>query len=337
MLRRAPPLEAIEVFVAAAPGRSFRAVARDLALSPSAVSRRIAQLEAFLGVTLFDRGAHIPTLSEAGRRYLAMVEPAMAAIQSATTRLATPADARISIAASHSFASAWLLPRLGDLQSELGVELEVIPTRDFNVVRSGEARFAIWGGNEAPDDLIGAHLFDALVTPVTAPRLACGRRLPARDAEVADYTLLTARSPTGLWERWLALAGIHPECVRVREFATLQLTYEAAAAGLGVALGLPLVTEPGLASGRLVACTGTVRSLGESYRLYRSPQRPLSPSEQDFIDWLRGSVDQSVERFEAFAQAGTGRHAPPLAEGDTVARPNRGHNGSSTVAPGSPG
>src|SRR3546814_6001875 len=42
MLRKAPPLEAIEIFVAAAQGDSFRSVARRLALSPSAVSRRIA-------------------------------------------------------------------------------------------------------------------------------------------------------------------------------------------------------------------------------------------------------------------------------------------------------
>ena len=67
MLRKAPPLESIEVFVAAAKAGSFRAVARDLALSPSAVSRRIAGLEAFLGRALYDRTGPMPRLNADGR------------------------------------------------------------------------------------------------------------------------------------------------------------------------------------------------------------------------------------------------------------------------------
>lgn len=305
MLRKAPPLEAIEVFVAAAGGRSFRAVARDLALSPSAISRRIAALETFLGATLFDRTTQIPTLSAAGRRYLLMVEPAMVAIQRATMQLAGPQDERISVAASHSFASAWLLPRLGELQRDHGIELEIIPTRDFNVLRSGQARFAIWGGNEAPADLAATHLFDAVVTPVAARRLACGRSPPANEHEIPDYTLLSMRTPARLWERWLALAGVHAPELKVREFATLQLAYEAAAAGMGVALGLPLVVEPALEAGRLLACAGAPRSLGESYRLYRSPRLAVTPPEQLFVDWLRLSVGRSMQRFALHAQRPT--------------------------------
>src|SRR3546814_13025924 len=55
LLRQMPPLEAAEAFLAAANARSFRAGASSLALSPSAFSRRIQQLERFLGVELFHR------------------------------------------------------------------------------------------------------------------------------------------------------------------------------------------------------------------------------------------------------------------------------------------
>src|SRR3546814_18254953 len=87
MLRKAPPLEAIEIFVAAAQGDSFRSVARRLALSPSAVSRRIATLEAFLGMPLFERSGQSQRLNAAGQRYLSMVEPAIDAIQRASVMI----------------------------------------------------------------------------------------------------------------------------------------------------------------------------------------------------------------------------------------------------------
>lgn len=312
MLRKAPPLEGIEVFVAAARARSFRAVARDLALSPSAVSRRIASLEAFLGVSLFDRADQTQTLSAAGRRYLTMVEPAMSAIQRATTLVGDPGGDRLTVATSHSFASCWLVPRLGELQRLHGLEVEVLPTRDFDVLRSGEARLAIWGGREVPDDFPGEHLFDAQAVPVAAPRLASGALPPATEAEIPQHVLLAVRTPSRLWERWLALAGIHPDRLDIREFATLQLMYEAALAGLGVALGLPLLAESALATGRLVPCTPTPRPLGETYRLYRTPgATSRTRAEQCFGQWLRGSVGESLRRFgTGAAAASAGRLAP---------------------------
>ena len=72
--RQAPPLEAVEAFIVATRVPSFRAAADFLALSPSALSRRIQALEAFLGVNLFDREGSVVSLTMQGRRYLAEVE-----------------------------------------------------------------------------------------------------------------------------------------------------------------------------------------------------------------------------------------------------------------------
>src|SRR3546814_1634358 len=86
MLRQMPPLEAAEAFLAAANARSFRAGASSLALSPSAFSRRIQQLERFLGVELFHRTNSQSQLSVAGRAYLAEVGPAIGPIRSEARR-----------------------------------------------------------------------------------------------------------------------------------------------------------------------------------------------------------------------------------------------------------
>src|SRR5438270_5720115 len=68
-------LNALKTFVAVAQRGSFAAVARDLAIDPSSVSRSIALLEDELGIRLFQRSTRAMALTEAGERYLARVTP----------------------------------------------------------------------------------------------------------------------------------------------------------------------------------------------------------------------------------------------------------------------
>jgi LysR family glycine cleavage system transcriptional activator len=72
-LRAIPPLTALLAFERAASQLSFRRAARDLALSPSAISHQIRGLEALFGVKLFVRGARSVRLTADGERYLAKV------------------------------------------------------------------------------------------------------------------------------------------------------------------------------------------------------------------------------------------------------------------------
>src|SRR5947208_2255973 len=82
-LRAIPPLTALLAFERAATQLSFRRAARDLALSPSAISHQIRGLEAQFGVKLFVRGARSVRLTADGERYLATVSVALAALKEA--------------------------------------------------------------------------------------------------------------------------------------------------------------------------------------------------------------------------------------------------------------
>jgi len=77
------------------------------------------------------------------------------------------------------------------------------------------------------------------------------------------------------------------------------LSYEAAAAGLGVALAIPFMCEEHLARGSLVPC-GQSRLIGEHYRLYRRRSRagPSAP-ETHFIHWARREARKAGDRFAA--------------------------------------
>lgn len=298
MLRQAPPLEAIEIFVAAAGGASFRSVARELALSPSSVSRRIAALETFLGTPLFDRRGQSQRLSAAGVRYLAAVEPALDAIRRATGQVSPEAGGRLTIATSHSLAAAWLAPRVPEVQDLLGIEIEIVPSRDPDVLRSGAAQLAIWGGMAAQPGLAAERLFDAVAIPAACPRLAGGRLWSA--AELAAQPLLTVQSPSRLWERWFAGDEARLGDLRQRVFPTLQLMYEAACAGGGVVLAMPVIADSYLASGRLVPVARAPRQLGEGYALYLPVRRGgAGLAERRFAAWLRDAIERSRAEFDA--------------------------------------
>lgn len=66
-------LDQMRTFMAVAEAGSFRAAATRLSRAQSAISHAIANLEAQLGLSLFDRSAHRPTLTAEGKALLADV------------------------------------------------------------------------------------------------------------------------------------------------------------------------------------------------------------------------------------------------------------------------
>ena len=73
-------LDAIDAFVRVADRQSFRAAARDLNLSPSALSQKIKTLEERSGVPLFSRTTRSVGLTQAGAILYAKARPALAEI-----------------------------------------------------------------------------------------------------------------------------------------------------------------------------------------------------------------------------------------------------------------
>lgn len=295
MIRKAPPLEAVEIFVAAAQGRSFRSVAHDLALSPSAVSRRIASLESFLGVQLFVRSRQHTFLTPAGQAYLEAVGPSLMAICSAGAAVSAQPEQPLRVAVSHSFAT-WLMPHLPTFLAMTGVEVDLIPCRDADILRSGEADLAIWGGLTCPSDLHEEPLFEVKVVPVVAPLL---RPSPTTGPFASCLTLVNVRHPNGLWDDWFAVTGARPVTTPTyRYFDTLQLMYEAASAGMGVALAMPLLSDPYIDCGRLVPLAERTRTLGFRYGLFGLPRGCTGSAAQCFRSWIRELVEDASAKFD---------------------------------------
>jgi len=287
MAQRLPPLRAIEAFVLTAEHLSITRAAEALGLSVPATSRRIRALEADLGVRLFRRLHRALALTQAGEAYRDRVAPAFAEIRAASDAVRAPTRRRtLRINLLQSFAANWLMPRLPRFQAahpELRIELET-ETAMIDLKAREDIDLAIRLGEGPWPGLAAERLITPEIFPVCAPGL---RRRLRKLEDLGRFTWLGSRHLPRSWAEWTAAVG-HPDLApkAVQDFDNLQLLYEAAAGGLGVALGIDVIVAPYLADGRLVApFPHRVRRSRAYWLVCRKAERDR-PAIRAFRDWV---------------------------------------------------
>lgn len=286
MSHRTPPLKSLEVFLAAARRLSFGKAGEAMGLSASAVSRRIKGLEEDLGITLFLRRGRSVSLTEAGARYAEALGPAFEAIGQASRDLVREERRPLVVAGPQSFAVNWLMPRLSDFRArEPDVDLRVEVSADITGDHLDGFDLGIflargrWPGRHVE------RLMPITVFPVCAPALAERLRQPG---DLAGETLLHVRQLPGAWPEWLRAAGVPDlEPRDTMQFNDVQLAYEAAMSGLGVAVGADIVVADALRDGRLVAPIDRPVVSAFAYHLVCARARLRDSSVRRFRNWLR--------------------------------------------------
>jgi len=301
MLRRIPPLEAAEAFIAVARTGNMRAAAERLALSPSAVSRRVQSLEDFLGVRLFLRRSRGLSLTSEGKTYLERIEHAFDALEEAALSFSEDGGA-LKIAASHTLSAEWLMPRLPRLSADLGLPVDLIVGQPLEALREGRAEIALCGGFTPPAGCETHKLASGRSALVAAPDysqdgLWAGLKLarpqtPLMNAPADAVSALEIGATLDLEKLARAPAIL---------FATLQMAYEAAASGLGVALAVPLSSERFLAQGRIAVCENVKCDIEASYWLAARPDaaRRRDGRLRRLQNWLSDEACHSMTRFQA--------------------------------------
>jgi LysR family glycine cleavage system transcriptional activator len=256
-LRAIPPLTALLAFERAATQLSFRRAARDLALSPSAISHQIRGLEEQFGVKLFVRGARSVRLTADGERYLAKVSVALAALQEAGREmlaLRRDSSSELWISSLPFFTSTVLIPALPDFKRrhpELTLRIEATHQyADFNASR---VDVAIRYGREHSTGLKFEPLVQIKGLPVCAPALIKGGL--QKPVDLSREILIHLTTQPRAWPAWLKEAGLPQLEPRGHLWLdSVPAMLEAAEQGLGVTLGMsPLVkARPGFGK-RLVA------------------------------------------------------------------------------------
>ena len=266
--RKLPPLNALKAFEAAARSGGFTAAAEEMFVSPGAISRHVSNLEAFLGVTLFQRGHNDVRLTADGADYLAQIAAALSAIEKASSGMATPArDRSLHIHALPTFAEYWLMPRLArfrDAHPDASIQLtSSLEETDWDTDSADVSIYASIGGwNER-----GTHLFDSEISPVCAPSLVQG--VTPSPEEVVGWPLLSSVNKSSDWLRWFHAAGLQPDEAQPRYlFGSSAMAYKAAMHGLGAVCAELVFAQALVAAGSLVRFSD-VTAIGSGYFLDR--------------------------------------------------------------------
>lgn len=291
-------LDLLHTFEAAARHLSFTDAGAELFLSQSAVSRQIQQLEASLGVPLFERRHRALALTEAGRIMQRAVDDSLERLRDAAARV-RPASAlrRVAITCTAGFASLWLIPRLARFTAtHPQVDVRISATSELLDLERSQidvaVRFVPSGRGQGP------LLFEEEVQPMCAPQLLRDKPL-AQPADLEHHTLLAVDMPQGEaltvdWEPWLRVMGLQEvHMAQTLRFTQYADAVGAAVAGQGVVIGrLPLLADL-VKDGRLVAPLRGRAFSKRGYFAMIAPHAAANADAQDFVHWLVTEAEQA--------------------------------------------
>ncbi len=303
-------LISLECFVRSAEAGSFAEAARRLALTPAAVGKQVAKLEASLGVRLFQRSTRSLTLTEAGLRFLADVRGGLTTIQHAVANLASSAGqpaGMLKVSMGVTFGRDYVLPMLGDFLRRYPA---ISPDWHFDngpvdlIAQGFDA--AISGAMELSPGVVARKLAPAHRILVASPAYLDDHPSPATPPELARHAGILIRSPqTGRVRSWALRNRSNDEAaielpVRIT-MSDPDAACRAAEMGLGIALVSLPHSLPYLETGSLIRVLPDWYVDAGHISVYFSGHNLLPAKTRAFVDSLveHFRTQQLVERFSA--------------------------------------
>ena len=291
-----PALNALKAFEVAGRTGSFTRAAELLNVTQSAVSRQVRQLEEQLEEPLLQRRHHHLELTAAGRVLLQALQQSFDKIELTVRSIQEKTHLnRLRVNAPPTFASRWLMPRLGRLR-EQHPELEIsLTTRtQDSLAESSVLDCAIRFGNGEWEGLDNVLLMQERHVAVCAPALLA-RRQDQDGIDLNRFTLLHVLASDDqrylTWQHWLKAAGI--EGVDTQggyEFDLLDHAIRAAVDGLGITIADRNMIARELASGQLTQVLNVHVDGHQSYWLVTRPEQTALPHLVQFKEWLQQEV-----------------------------------------------
>ncbi|SFQ07188.1 LysR substrate-binding domain-containing protein [Tranquillimonas alkanivorans] len=288
------PFRAISVFYEVATQQSVAAAAERLGVTPSAVSQQLRNLEEQVGKVLVAKVGRKIRLTEAGEQYYEMIAEDVEHIITSTNRIrGAQTTTLLTVRASPSIATKWLLPRLPrflDANPDLDVHLDGSnePT-DF---ARDTVDIGVYHGTGRWPGLHVQPLVDEPFLPVCAPTLTGLDDLAISD--IPNHRMIVSVKCQVQWRDWFGLAG-HPDLEARRRvlFDRSHMTVDAACSGMGIALESALMMDRELREGRLHIPVAEVPKVELCTQWLVCPhQNTRRRHVRRFIDWVRAEAEE---------------------------------------------
>lgn len=270
---------------------SFSAAARQAGLSPAAVAKQVAQLEARLALRLFERTTHHLAITDEGRSLLERLAAPLRELEEALAAgtLRRGASGRVKVSVPATFARMAVIPALpAFLDRHPGIEIDLrLENRRVDLVAEGYD--CAIGTELALDATYVARPIATLRSVLcAAPGYLAARGEPQNLADLAAHRCIALRSDTtGRVRDWeLVVRG---RSQRVSPPAPLVMTdpesvAAAAVAGCGIALiGLHHVARA-LIEGQLVRVLKDAHGTRFRIVVYYARRQLLPPRTRAFVE-----------------------------------------------------
>ncbi|MGF6603238.1 LysR family glycine cleavage system transcriptional activator [Paraburkholderia sp. GAS448] len=304
-----PALNALKAFEVAGRTGSFTRAAELLNVTQSAVSRQVRQLEEQLGEPLLQRRHHHLELSAAGRVLLQALQHSFDRIELTVRSIQEKTHLnRLRINAPPTFASRWLMPRLGRLRDEHPeLELSLSTRVEDSLAESSVLDCTIRFGNGEWEGLDSRLLMNERHVAVCSPALLA-RQAGQQAIDLNQFTLLHVLASDDqrflTWQHWLKAAGIEGvDTSGGYEFDLLDLAIRAAIDGLGITIADRHMIARELATGQLTQVLNVHVDGHQSYWLVTRPEQGVLPHLASFRDWLLQEVWLAERSFEPSASS----------------------------------
>jgi len=237
--RRLPPLRALEAFVRVVRLGSAKAAASELALSPSALSRRVSTLEEFVGKRLFTRQHQTMKLTEEGRLFYDAVAPRLDELALAVELQVDDGGVlRLHLGVPSLFGGQRLFPRLVELRKRhprLHIDID---SNQLHESRLGDTLDAAIMLLKEPDPaLYSVQLDHNKVYAIVATDMLDTLGNVPNLKRLEKQTFLIHNDTPDSFEAWREAIGLpRLQPAAIDHFDSGQLMLEAAAQGLGIAI-----------------------------------------------------------------------------------------------------
>ncbi|HZF83752.1 MAG TPA: LysR family transcriptional regulator [Burkholderiaceae bacterium] len=252
-------LFALNVFLAVATHRSFRAAATELAITASAVSHCIKTLEQRLAVRLLNRTTRSMSLTDAGQRLAAALRPALSSVAQAIDgidELRAAPSGTVRINASEGAIRLVLQPVLAQfLRDHPQVHLDIVSDGKLSDIVADGFDAGIRLADAVPQDMVSVRVGDPVsFAAVASPAYFAARGRPVVPPDLHQHDCIRFRFESGAIYRWEFERYGHAEAINVNGPLTLTdqpLMVEAAMDGIGIAFVPAHLAAAPLRDGRL--------------------------------------------------------------------------------------
>jgi DNA-binding transcriptional LysR family regulator len=276
--------------------RNFTAAAKELGVSPSAVSQAIKQLEGRLGVALLTRTTRSTGLTEAGERFLSQAGPALDQILAALDEVGTYAAkprGLLRLNLPRVIYPSYLAPIIASFvkkHPDISVELFFEDAQADVVERGFDAGIRL--SDILAKDVVAMKLFGPVrFVIVGSPKYFNKMGRPKHPKELLSHNCMCVRLGAGLYDRWEFEHRGSAFQVQVKGsliFNDSLLLMNAAIDGLGLMYSTEDAVRDKVSAGKLEIVLNQFSATSTGFYLYYPKRSQVLPKLRAFIDHIKG-------------------------------------------------